>query len=204
MPESHRLYSTPRIYTASEIKIVTTPHLVLGCGFPGSGKTVLGEEIHRGYMAGEHNVAALDIDRFRNPRLAHNNDAQLDEAYAHMQLHAQKLVTEGDSAIIFATLRKREYREQQRDFAKFLGVPTLSFALGISLEERIRRVNTRDHLSISPVRSEEALLKVMEGMEPFTDVDFELNGEDDVNKLKVQIFAAQHRFGLIQELKLAV
>jgi len=61
MPESQRLYRFPKIRTASETKIITTPHIVLGCGFPGSGKTVLGEEIHRGYMAGEHNMSALDI-----------------------------------------------------------------------------------------------------------------------------------------------
>src|SRR5437870_13563923 len=117
----------------------TRPRLVLLCGLPASGKTMLARELADAYGAVRLNPdewgSALEVDPF-----GEGFQARLEAEFWEL---AQRLLVLGTSVVLEWGFWARSERDEKREAARTLGVAVELRFLDAPYDELVRRVVTR-------------------------------------------------------------
>jgi predicted kinase len=118
----------------------TTPHLVVICGLPGSGKTTLARELERSLPAARFGadewMVALGVDLFDQPFRA-----RLEARFREL---AASLLGMGTSVVIEFGVWSRAERDELLAMGRGLGVPVELRYLAAPLDDLWRRVDARN------------------------------------------------------------
>jgi predicted kinase len=117
------------------------PKLILLCGLPGAGKSTLSIQLAKDLSAvrlcPDEWLSALEIDLFDN--------IFRDRLEIKFWEHAKNLLELGQTVILESGFWLRSDRDEKRLGARALEVPIDIYYLDIPIEERMRRLNHRQH-----------------------------------------------------------
>ena len=200
MIEATKKYEKPTIKRLPMPCVEYYEHMFLLTGGPGSGKSTIGDLIHDRFMKNMHSLDSFDIDPFRI-RYPGFKQESLQEAHAHLELHAQTHIIRGASVALSGVYGREEYRKEKAKFAQIMGIPFFTILIDVPYEYRLARVLGRQEDSYSDVRNRELFDQVERNLDYSTGIDLRINGMQTPEAIWAEIFQLQQKMGLIKMLR---